>query len=257
MYHEVAGIPERDKQIRRIDPAYSLPVQQFEEQMKCITGNGYVVMAVDHLADSVSTEDRSVCITFDDGLAGNYTHAFPVLQKYSLKATFFVVVDKISKSRFMNWSQLIELHRYGHSIQSHTLSHPMLGESDDEKIFQELDRSKKIIEDRIGSRVDSLSLPFGSSSRRVIEIARDVGYSIIFTSRINELQVDEIPYRFGRIPVKDGYGLDTFEELLEGRTALYYKLVFLDLIKSSLKGILGLNNYRRVYRALKKIQPER
>ncbi|NOZ86802.1 MAG: polysaccharide deacetylase family protein [Deltaproteobacteria bacterium] len=257
MYHEVADVPERDRSVRRIDPAYSLPVRQFEGQMEYIQNNGYEVVSIDALCDDSFTRNGSVCITFDDGLIGNYIHAFPVLQRYNFSAAFFVVVSKVSGSRHMNWEHLIELHRHGHSIQSHTLSHPMLGEIDDGRIYQELDKSKKIIEDRIGSEVRCLSLPFGSSSERVVDIAREVGYSAIFTSRINELRVAEYPYRFGRIPVKDVYDLDLFGELVKGRSIFYYKLVFLDYVKSSLKRTIGLNTYRRIYRAVKRIKPEK
>ncbi len=257
MYHEISDAPEREKRIRKIDPAYSLSVRQFEAQMKYVRNNGYEVVSVDALCDKYFTFNESVSITFDDGLIGNYTHAFPVLQRYSLVAAFFVVVNKVSRSRYMSWEHLIELSRHGHLIQSHTLSHPMLGEIDDKSIYQELDRSKKIIEDKIGCGVNCLSLPFGSSSKRVVEIAREVGYTAIFTSRINELKITEYPLCFGRIPVKDSYDLDRFGELLRGRSVAYHKLVLLDHIKHALKRTVGLNTYRRIYRAAKRIKPEK
>ena len=257
MYHEVTDIPEREKKVRRIDPAYSLQFNKFEEQMCHFHDSGYSVVSPDELCESPLSLSKSVSITFDDGLIGNYTHAFPILQRYGFTATFFVVVNRVSGSRYMNWKQLTELHRHGHSIQSHTLSHPMLGECDEKKICRELDKSKKIIEDKIGNRVSYLSLPFGSSSEEVVRIAREIGYSAIFTSRIKDLQIAATPYCFGRIPVKDSYGLDVFDGLVSGRSNVYYKILVFDYIKNTLKKLIGLNNYRRIYRAVNKIKLEK
>jgi peptidoglycan/xylan/chitin deacetylase (PgdA/CDA1 family) len=257
MYHEVTNIPEREKQIRKIDPAYSLPSHQFEEQMVYLQNSKYAVISLDEGCDNPLTSLKSVIITFDDGLIGNYEHAFPILQKYNFTAAFFVVVDRITKSRYMNWKQLRELHQDGHLIQSHTMTHPMLGECNEKQIYYELDKSKKIIENKIGNVVKYLSLPFGSSNMKVIRIAKEVGYSAVFTSRLNELQISKSPYYFGRIPVKDSYGLDVFNGLLSGRSKFYYKILFFDYIKNKLKRLIGLNNYRRIYRTVNKIKLEK
>jgi len=257
MYHEVTNNPEREKKIRKIDPAYSLPSHQFEEQMAYLLNSGYSVISLEEVCDNPLTPLESVIITFDDGLIGNYEHAFPILQKYNFKAAFFVVVDRITKSRYMNWEQLNELHQHGHLIQSHTVTHPMLGECNEKQIYYELDKSKKIIESKIGNVVKYLSLPFGSLNMKVIRIAKEVGYSAIFTSRLNDLQISKSPYCFGRIPVKDSYGLDVFDGLVSGRSNVYYKILVFDYIKNTLKKLIGLNNYRRIYRAVNKIKLEK
>ncbi len=39
---------------------------------------------------------RAVCITFDDGYADNYLNALPILQKFNLKATFFIATGYLN-----------------------------------------------------------------------------------------------------------------------------------------------------------------
>ncbi|PPD35116.1 MAG: polysaccharide deacetylase [Methylomonas sp.] len=45
---------------------------------------------------------RAVCITFDDGYADNYTNALPILQRFDLKATFFIASGFLDGGRMWN-----------------------------------------------------------------------------------------------------------------------------------------------------------
>jgi peptidoglycan/xylan/chitin deacetylase (PgdA/CDA1 family) len=75
-----------------------------------------------------------IVLTFDDGYLDNWLFAFPLLKKYSLKATIFVspeFVDKrnavrsdISESGFLSWDEMRIMESSGLiDIQSHTMTH--------------------------------------------------------------------------------------------------------------------------------------
>src|SRR3989304_8943249 len=132
LYHEVTDFPERTRKIRKMSPADSLLTKQFEEQMAFLSDrpNTKLVRADDIFAEGQDSAQK-VVLTFDDGFIGNYLFAFKILEKYGYQATFFVTVDHISRNRYMSWDQLGALHKNGHSIQSHTMTHPMLGECDE------------------------------------------------------------------------------------------------------------------------------
>lgn len=82
-----------------------------------------------------------VVITFDDGYLDNWLHAFPLLKKYSLKATIFVSPDYVDRHEiirsggcphgYLSWQEMREMETSGLiDIQSHTLTHTKYFTSD-------------------------------------------------------------------------------------------------------------------------------
>ena len=253
LYHEVTDYPERAKKIRRMSPADSLPAKQFEEQMACLSGRPNTeVVTVDDIFAKAQDRARKVILTFDDGWIGNFLFASRILKRYEYHATFFVTVDQISKKGYMAWDQLKGLHKDGHSIQSHTMTHPMLGECDERQISYELDTSKKVIEDRIGAPVKYLSHPFGSLNEKVTRIARQSGYKGMFTSVSVGKRRSEL-CQFGRIPIKDTYPLKKFVRLIDPSPAQFFATRTGEALKGMIKEIIGLENYRKLYRFVYRI----
>jgi peptidoglycan/xylan/chitin deacetylase (PgdA/CDA1 family) len=256
LYHEVTDFPERAKKIREIGPADSLPTRQFEEQMGWISeGQNTKVVTVDSLFYEAQDDSKKIVLTFDDGLIGNYLYALSILEKYGFKATFFVTVRFISRiMRYMSWEQIAGLQKNGHLIQSHTMTHPMLGVCDDREITYELETSKKTIEDKIGAPVKYLSLPFGSFDQRVIKIAKETGYQAIFTSSCSTKDSNGKFYQFGRIHVKDTYSLQKFVRLIDPNPTQFLLTRTNEALKGLIKEMIGLNNYRKLYRLIYRIE---
>jgi peptidoglycan/xylan/chitin deacetylase (PgdA/CDA1 family) len=254
LYHEVTDQVERQKSVRKIDPAYSLDRTMFYHQLNALYHQQNLqVVSLQSLLEDQSNQKR-VGISFDDGLVGNYEHAGTLLESFQFKTTFFVTVNEIGQNTYMNWHHLRELDSSGHSIQSHTLSHPMLAECSPEDIYIECMTSKQIIEDKIGRPVQFLSLPFGSYSQRVVDIALQVGYKALFSSAVESIQLRPNQAVFGRVPIKDTHTLEEFMQLLNPDSRLFQKTQKLNRRKNQLKQMIGLGNYRRLYRFVNKIE---
>ncbi|MBD3386322.1 polysaccharide deacetylase family protein [candidate division KSB1 bacterium] len=254
LYHEVTHEVERLKPVHHIDPAYSLHIDRFKEQMKALSDLQNLEVAP---LESFFTDDgynHEIAITFDDGLKGNYDHAANVLSVFKFNATFFVTVNDIGTPDYMTWKQLKELDAGGHSIQSHTLSHPMLAELTRREITVELRRSKEIIEDKIGKQVSYLSIPLDSCNQTVIDIARQVGYRALFTSKVEPVRNHPIHYHYGRIPIKDHFTLPQFMALINPSSARFHFTQSVNGIKNGIKSVIGLETYRMIYRYVKKIE---
>ena len=255
LYHEVTDFPERRRQVRKMSPVDSLLTKQFEEQMALLSSRGNTrVVTIDDLFAEGQDRAQKVVLTFDDGFIGNYLFALSILEKHGYKATFFVTVNNISKNRYMSWDQLSILYQKGHSVQSHTMSHPMLGECDEGQITYELETSRRIIEDKVGGPVKYLSLPFGSSNERVITVAKQLGYQGIFTSLSNISKRENELCQFGRIHVKDTYTLNKFIGLIDPNPTQLFFTRTAEVLKGIVKGIIGLNNYRTLYRFMYRIE---
>lgn len=130
-------------------------------------------------------------MTFDDGYESVYRHAYPELRQRGWGCAIFIVADyagdwnrwefNVGGQRFkhLSWAQLREME--GIEVGSHTLTHRCLTALPDDELQRELRISKEIIEDKLGSPVRYLSLPFGRYDDRILDSAREAGYSAVCT----------------------------------------------------------------------------
>jgi len=259
-YHEVADKIEKYKKIRSMQPSFCIDAKKFDAQMAYLYHNNYKVNIIDQLNSFVSDIDnyphkRQVVITFDDGHCGNYQFAYPILMKYGHRATFFVTINFIGQQNMMTWKQLCEMSDNGMSIQSHAMTHEPLETLNRSEIIYELKNSKEIIQNRLNKNVSSVSLPHGSIKSDIIDIARKVGYEYIYISKINYYintltENNIIP----RIPIHASYSVNDFVKVVDGDKKLIQRLQISQNIKLGLKRIVGINNYRKVYRFLFRIE---
>ncbi len=79
-------------------PLFSgLPPQVFEAQMRYLRQR-YRVISLEELCHELEepqTMDQAVVVTFDDGYRDTFIHAFPILQKYRVPATIFLIVGSV------------------------------------------------------------------------------------------------------------------------------------------------------------------
>ncbi len=158
----------------------------FERQMRFLREHKYNVISLDALSDLMRLKKKippnTVVVTFDDGYLDNYTNAFPILKKYNIPATIFVVINRVGKrvgnDDYMNWREIKELSDSGLiTIGSHSMSHPNLSENisiDDFK--KEIFDSKQILENALNKKVTLFSYPFGGVSLKARAYVIRAGY---------------------------------------------------------------------------------
>lgn len=191
MYHRV-GLP-RDGQYEK---RTVLP-ERFVGQLDLLLRLGYTFRGLDAALACSSGETsgtrRQVILTFDDGFADLYEHVFPVLVARNIPAVVYAITDrdKISvtgqdeKEPFplLSRSQLAEMAGSGITIGSHTRTHPHLTKCSPEQLRDELEGSKKTLEDLIGREVPHFCYPAGMYNDEVVEAVRSAGYRSACTTR--------------------------------------------------------------------------
>ncbi len=213
--------------------------ETFEGQMSFLKRAGYTSISIreleQYLSGTLILRERAVVITFDDGWLDNYVYALPVLARYGIKATVFTVTDwiegataanrnshraqggipahsraksLIKSGRFsgviMNWGDVRAMMETGLvDFYSHTKTHPACHNLTDEVLETELKGSRDAIENRLGRPCPYLCWPYGKYSESAINIAKDLGYRAIFTTRHGVAKPGTDPLRIPRIVVKD------------------------------------------------------
>lgn len=173
--------------------------EQFEAQIRALAEAGYTGISFDELQAYVlrgePLPEKPVVITFDDGYRSNYTLAYPILQKYGMKATIFAIGVSFGKDHYKDTDYTITPH-FGAdeaaemtaagliSIQSHTYDMhqwppyetdsavrenilQLPGESEEsyvQALTEDFTRSRALLEGATGQPVDVLAYPAGQYS---------------------------------------------------------------------------------------------
>lgn len=118
-------------------------------------------------AQSTTFNRPLVSITFDDGYAGVYTYAAPLMQRYGFASTQYIIVNGVGARAYMTLDQIKALKAQGHEIGSHTVTHPRLAQVTSTQLQTELSQSKSQLESWFGAPVANLAYPYGSYNTAV------------------------------------------------------------------------------------------
>ncbi|MEZ5591150.1 MAG: polysaccharide deacetylase family protein [Gammaproteobacteria bacterium] len=91
---------------------HSLPVDRFERQILFLRSNFKLVslqQGLDYLQQGNIDDQPWLAITIDDGFRDNYTHAWPIFQRYDVPVTIFLATDFIDTGRPPWPTQLVEI----------------------------------------------------------------------------------------------------------------------------------------------------
>jgi peptidoglycan/xylan/chitin deacetylase (PgdA/CDA1 family) len=180
-----------------------------------------------------------VALTFDDGFASTYEHAWPMLSRYRLPATIFLVAETLApEGRAVDWldrppdrpvgtlsrDQILEMRDAGITFGSHGYSHEDLTCLSDAECLEDLRRSRELLEDLLSRSVRFLAYPRGRHDERVRTIAKRAGYSYAFS--LPEVPEPRGPFALPRVGVYRGNGtsvllLKTMPWYLSLRTRLH------------------------------------
>jgi peptidoglycan/xylan/chitin deacetylase (PgdA/CDA1 family) len=106
---------------------------------------------------------------------------------------------------FMNWIQAKEMADNGMEIGSHTESHQILSQLNENQQEEEIQQSKRIIEEHIGRKVHSIAYPVGRYNcytDKACLISKNTGYIIGFNNEPGKNKTIPNPYNINRISVE-------------------------------------------------------
>lgn len=199
MYHSINPVGRKDTKL-------VVSVNSFQRQIHFLKKFHYNVISLENLGELISKEKRipqkTVVITFDDGFKDNFTYAFPILKKYQLPATFFIIVSEVGLADRLNWQEIRAMQGSGLvSIGSHTLSHPFLTRLNEERQRKEIFESKIILEERLGQPVKTFSYPNTNFNERIKQMVKQAGFKLAVTVLPEKKFSNDDLYALRRIPI--------------------------------------------------------
>ena len=172
MYHDVYdNDPNTSGFIRPSMGQYKINCDIFEKQV--------------HRIKEYITEHRNIQVvfSFDDGGCSFYSIIAPILENYGFRGLFFICPNYINQKGFLTSDQIIELEHNGHIIGSHSYTHPdnitVLSYQDEEMEWR---NSLLKLEEILGHKVNSISIPNGYFEKRTLSILKEMNISEVYTS---------------------------------------------------------------------------
>lgn len=211
------------------DMTVTTPV--FEAQLQTLQARGHKVIPLRDLLGSlldsrVALADRAVVLTVDDGHRTVYTDLFPLIRRHRIPVTLFIYPSAISNASYaLTWEQLAEMKESGLvDVQSHTFWHPnfnverrrLPAPAYERFVRDQFVKSKAILEQRLGGKVDTLAWPFGIYDDQLMQWAREDGYVAAFSIDRRPVTRADKPMALPRYLVVDADRGARFEALLKG-----------------------------------------
>ena len=254
MYHALYDGTDELDAIEAEDRPYAVSVSEFKRHLDFLQQERVEVISladVEHIHDNYHNR---VMLTFDDGHKSFYHHAFPILADRGLTACFFVTSDLVEQREdFCDWHELREMHYHGMAIQSHGKTHHFLNDMPVERQYQELERSKSIIEEKTDNRVYAISFPGGRYDANTIKLGRRAEYTQFYTS---EFGLNRPPFGSGgngpsimrRMPLRQNTTFEQFTRFALGDTLTMFRNRAITQTKTTLKKVLGNRLYHELYK---------
>ncbi len=256
MYHHIVPDAEINSGSNRGNNAV-ISLSQFEAEMAYLADNGYHTFLMSEVAailhSGLNFPEKTVIITFDDGYESNYTLAYPLLQKYGIKATIAAVVVSSEQAEngmavnsslpHLTFAQMREMEASGlveigsHSYNGHGLV-PVsktgeqgkffmarayradLGRQENqseyiERIAQDLRLSKQVLESELGHTITYFAYPYGANSNNVVAALQQNNFLVAVTTAAGDIDKNAEPLTLNRRNVNQGISVAQFSALLQ------------------------------------------
>ena len=188
-------------------------LSDMEVQLKYLTENGYDPIFFSDLPH-LDQYRKPVILTFDDGYNNNYTDLYPLLQKYNVQATIFVIPSSVGGQYSMTAAQIKEMADSGLvSIQSHTQDHKELASLSADQQKQQFAQSQLAIARMTGRIPSVLSYPSGSYDSNTLSLAPEY-FDMAVKSRGGLWTVQNNFFEIDRYPVYRDTGIHSFQTFI-------------------------------------------
>jgi peptidoglycan/xylan/chitin deacetylase (PgdA/CDA1 family) len=229
MYHRISELPPgagpllRDLTVSPVD---------FERQVRYLAENGYSILSAGEVERAVRLgeplPEQAVALTLDDGYEDNFAQAFPILRRYGLDGTLFLVTATVDTMGHVSWRQAQEMLGEGMEFGSHSAHHYDLTLLSLPELDRELIDSRAELERRLETTIRQIAYPAGQYNERVKERARRAGYVAGWKKGGGWVTPDSDPLMLPRVRVRGVTTMSQFIQKITHRPATRAELARYD-----------------------------
>ncbi len=178
MYHYVEYVQDKNDTIRQ---SLDTTPNTLDSQINTLVKAGYTFLNARDVGEIINGQmflpKKPVVLTFDDGYRDFYTDALPILKKYHVTATAYIVPGFLDKPNYMYTSQVEDIVKNGLvEIGAHTVHHVWLKGMAKVETQTEILQSKKMLEHTFKIRVVSFAYPYGAFDQQAVDLAKTSGF---------------------------------------------------------------------------------
>ena len=215
MYHNVT-------QNCKFSKGLTISTKKLEKQFDYIACN-YTTFHLSELEKTENINDKGLVITFDDVTVNQLDYAIPLLEKYKLKANFFIPFNYVGKTDswntkgnepLMTVEQLKSINPQVIEFGYHSYMHNRYAQMTDEEINNDFKQCREFIENSALNVYPAVAYPYGNypkkeprktEFKKLLE-ANGIKMGLRIGNRVNRFPFKE-KYEIQRIDVK---GEDSF-----------------------------------------------
>jgi peptidoglycan/xylan/chitin deacetylase (PgdA/CDA1 family) len=185
--------------------------KKFEEQLVYLRDNGYVTITMRQLAEIAKSggamPPNAVARTLDDGYRNNFVYALPLLVKYGMCATMYMVSDAVYSEEFCTGWMLRQMNACGIEVGSHSKTHADLARLSGGALAAELVKPKEDLEAILQSEIASFAYPAGKYNEATMKAVKDAGYLSAVTTVPGRADSSQSMYALKRYRISKSDGL--------------------------------------------------
>lgn len=195
-----------------------MEMKDFENQLKYLTENNYYFPTWQEVRDFIDGKktlpSKSIVITIDDGHKTLFTHAIPLLEKYKVKATAFIITSRSAAKKFKNYeNEYITFQSHTHDMHQGGCSggHGGLFRCINyDKGLKDLTTSIEVL-----GKSDAIAYPYGDVTNNVLKITKAANFKVGVTTKWGQAKKGMDPYQLPRIRMSKGMSLAGFKSYIK------------------------------------------
>ena len=183
------------------DP-HEITAAALERHVSLLLESGLAALDPRALIGDDGRPPRGMVLTFDDATIDQVRVAGPVLEGCGLRGLFYIPTGRLDRPGFLTAEDVEALAEAGHTIGSHSHTHPRMTSLSPHQLQWELETSASTIEGIVGHRPVHFAPPGGFHDGQVRKAAEAAGYTSLRTMEWG-VNTSFEPMRLQTVPVSE------------------------------------------------------